>query len=117
MVDSSNKMVGVVSLTDIAQSTSEIPEVSLDQSNPDFYVRSWEEDVDWKEIQQLKIGNNKLPVRHIMTPTVYTVTDDTPLHKIAKTMIAGRIHRLFVTEKDVVVGIITTLDMLKILAD
>ena len=117
VVDDSRKMIGVVSLTDIAENATESSDISPDRSNPDFYVRDWEDEVDWKELQQLKIGNTKLPVRDIMTPTVYTVTDDTPVYKIAKTMIAGRIHRLFVTEKDEVVGIVTTLDMLKILAD
>jgi CBS domain-containing protein len=117
VVDDSDEMVGVVSLTDIAESTMQSPDVGADQSNPGFYVRGWEDDVDWSEVQQLHIENAALPVRDIMTPTVYTVSDDTPVSKIAKTMIAGRIHRLFVTRNGEVVGIITSLDLLKILAD
>lgn len=54
-------------------------------------------------------------VRDVMTPTVYTIPDDTPVERIARTMIAGRIHRLFVTRGGSVVGVVTTLDLLKLL--
>src|SRR5262245_53667991 len=54
-------------------------------------------------------------VRDIMTPAVYTVPEETPVTRIARTMIAGRIHRLFVTRKKRVVGIVTSLDLLKLL--
>lgn len=55
-------------------------------------------------------------VRDIMTPTVYTVPHDTPVSEAARTLIAGRIHRLFVTRAQRVVGIVTSLDLLKLLA-
>jgi CBS domain-containing protein len=61
--------------------------------------------------------NESLPVREIMTPTIYTVPEDTPISDIAKAMVAGRIHRLLVTRGTRLVGIITTLDMLKIFFD
>jgi signal-transduction protein with cAMP-binding, CBS, and nucleotidyltransferase domain len=37
----------------------------------------------------------------------------TPVAKIAQTMVAGRIHRLLVTRGRRVVGIVTSLDLLK----
>lgn len=54
-------------------------------------------------------------VRDVMTPTVYTIPDDTAVERIARTMIAGRIHRLFVTRGGSVVGVVTPLDLLKLL--
>ena len=54
-------------------------------------------------------------VRDVMTPVVYTIPEETPVEKIARTMIAGRIHRLFVTRGGSVVGVVTTLDLLKLL--
>ena len=56
-------------------------------------------------------------VREIMTPTVYTVPDDEPVPRMARAMIAGRIHRLFVTRGQRVVGIVTPLDLLRLLAE
>jgi CBS domain-containing protein len=52
-----------------------------------------------------------------MTPAVYTVEEDTPVSSLAKTMIAGRVHRLLVMRDQHIVGIVTTLDMLKLLCD
>jgi CBS domain-containing protein len=56
-------------------------------------------------------------VREIMTPTVYTVPDDEPVPRIARAMIAGRIHRLFVTRDQHVVGIVTPMDLLRLLTE
>ena len=50
-----------------------------------------------------------------MTPTTYTVPHDTPVSRLAKTMIAGRVHRLLVVRDQRVVGIVTSLDLLKLL--
>jgi CBS domain-containing protein len=54
-------------------------------------------------------------VGDIMTPTVYTVPADTPASELARTMVSGRIHRLFVTRGRRIVGIVTSLDLLKLL--
>lgn len=54
-------------------------------------------------------------VRDVMTPTVFTIPDDTPVERVARTMIAGRIHRLFVTRSGRVTGVVTPLDLLKLL--
>lgn len=116
VVDESGKLVGVVSLTDIVQTASEGSGI-LQDTQPDFYVRGWEYKIERDETNQLHIENEGLPVGDIMTPTIFTVPEETSVSEIAKTMIAGRIHRLLVTDGNAVVGIITTLDMLKIIAD
>ena len=54
-------------------------------------------------------------VRDIMTPAAYTVPHDTPIADLARTMVTGRIHRLLVTRGGHVVGIVTSLDLLKTL--
>jgi len=58
-----------------------------------------------------------LTVRDIMNPVVYKVWKDTPIHEMADLMIKGRIHRLLVMDEDRVVGIATTMDMLKAVRD
>ncbi len=55
-------------------------------------------------------------VADIMTPTAFTVPDSTPLAEVARTMVAGRVHRLLVTRNGRVAGIVTTLDVLRELA-
>ena len=115
VVDSEGEVVGVVSCTDIAQSTTTEANMLLERSTPGFYEHGWEDKLGGDEMVRLKVEENKsLPVREIMTPTIYTVPEDTPISDIAKAMVAGRIHRLLVTRGSHLVGIITTLDMLKI---
>ena len=48
-----------------------------------------------------------------MTPFVYRVEEDTPLKELAGVMVSGRIHRLFVTKEDKLVGVVSALDILK----
>ncbi len=112
VADDQGNLVGVVSLTDIAQVTSEGP-----TEQPDFYMRGWEYKLDRDELNRIQVHDEGLTVSDIMTPTVFTIPDDTPIDEIAKTMIAGRVHRLFVTEDDEVVGIVAALDLLKVLAE
>ena len=112
VVDSEGEVVGVVSCTDIAQNA-----VRENQARIDFFGQGWEDKMDPEDLQDLPVENESLPVREIMTPTIYTVPEDTYLSEIAKAMVAGRIHRLLITRGSQLVGIITTLDMLKIFFD
>ncbi len=109
------ELVGVVSVTDIAQSASE--SLPRDGSRLDFYSQGWEYKIERDEMNELRVENEGVTVGEIMTPTVYTIAPETPVSEIAKTMIAGRIHRLLVAEGSTVQGIITTLDLLKVIAD
>jgi CBS domain-containing protein len=115
VLDAHGRLVGVVSETDIAESESERAELVRDRSDPEFDLRGWEDKADAEDIRQLHVEGGDLLVRDIMTPAAYTIPHDTPVPKIAQTMIAGRIHRLLVTRESRVVGIVTSLDLLKLL--
>jgi len=52
-----------------------------------------------------------------MTPTIFKVNEDTTVQEVADTLIRKRIHRVFVTREEKVVGVISTVDMLKIIRD
>jgi CBS domain-containing protein len=114
VLDRNGHLVGVVSLTDLAENEVERPAIvgagrALDGT--------WQERVDADDLRPLHLEADDVLVREIMTPTVYTVPDDTPVTEIARAMIAGRIHRLFVTRKRRVVGIVTPLDLLRLLTN
>ncbi|MGH7495293.1 MAG: CBS domain-containing protein [bacterium] len=47
----------------------------------------------------------------------FTADENTPIQEVADTMLGGRIHRLMVTRNDKIIGIISTMDMLKIIRD
>jgi CBS domain-containing protein len=53
-------------------------------------------------------------VRDIMTPVVFSVTPATPASKVVAEMLALKVHHLFVVGSDgVLVGVISTLDVLQ----
>jgi len=115
VVDPRGKLVGVVSLRDIVERAAETPGIVPERPQRGFHGPGWEEKLTRNELSQMHIENEGLLVREIMTPTVYTVKEDTPVSEIARTMISGHIHRLLVTRAGQAVGIVTTLDLLKLL--
>jgi CBS domain-containing protein len=115
VTDEMGKLVGMVSLADIAESAGEAGAIVPDRPEPDLHLPGWDHKLSADELRQMHVENANLLVRDIMMPTVYTIPDDTPVPEIAQTMISGRIHRLLVTRENHVVGIVTTLDMLKLL--
>ena len=114
VVDDTKKLVGVVSTTDLArQGTNRAMRETVPH---DFYVRAW--DVVSDDPRGFSVEEeSELKVRDIMTPMIFSVSVDSSLEEMADTMIGGRVHRLIVTNGDEVVGIVTTLDMLKALRE
>lgn len=111
--DDAGRLVGVVSVTDVAQA------VAADRSpgsNPDFYVREWGGVLTRDSVRDLGAGSAELRVRDIMTPTVYSVDEQTSIPEVAETLIKSHIHRLLVTRGgERVVGILTSSDLLGLL--
>jgi CBS domain-containing protein len=55
-------------------------------------------------------------VRDIMTPVSFSVTPETPLPELCEFLMKGRIHRAVVVEGDLLVGIVTSADVLRAVA-
>lgn len=117
VADRDGRLVGVVSLMDLAENHATRTNVVGDQARPHFWVRGWEDKMSDEETRALHLEDEDLLVGDIMTPAVYSVPEDTPVPSLARTMLAGRIHRLLVTQRGRVVGIVTTMDLLKLLCD
>ena len=115
VLDRRGKLIGVVSVTDIALSEAERASIEADPASPGFYSGAWKERVTREDLAGLHLEDTGLLVRDIMTPAVYTVPDTASVSEIAKTMITGRLHRLLVIRDHQVVGIISTLDLIKLL--
>jgi CBS domain-containing protein len=116
VVDDSGALVGVVSATDIVRGdalrASEVRESS------GYYLRGWEDRMDEEELRAFRVVESEgLLVRDIMTPLIFSVSEDATIGEMADVMIKGRIHRLIVTRDDQVVGIVTTLDLLRSIRD
>jgi len=92
--DREGRMVGVVSLFDIAA------------------VASDGEDESGGGPEEPRDG---LFVADIMTPVIHSVTEDATVAEVAAAMLRGHLHRLLVTREDQAVGIISTSDLLGLL--
>lgn len=118
VVEENGKLVGVVSLMDIArhQTFSDLP-VSEERPH-DYYLLGWEDKYDADDIRAFHVeAPANVLVREIMTPIVFKVEADVPVQEIAKIMVHGRIHRVVVTEAERAIGIITALDLVKLIEE
>lgn len=114
VVDETNAVVGVVSVTDIVRHTS-LPERDAPARHRPhtYYLSSIGDRYSGEDLSAFDIRDeDDVTVREIMTQTVFEVGADTPLSKVADILITGRIHRLLVTEDGRIAGLVTALDLL-----
>ncbi len=109
-------LVGVVSLTDIVrQSTQSLDE--QDQTH-EYYLGILKTKISQDDMLGMHLdATEDTRVTDIMTSMVFQVDVNIPVTEIAETMVRGRIHRVFVTQEDEVVGVVTALDLIKLLCD
>ncbi|MCH8875047.1 CBS domain-containing protein [candidate division KSB1 bacterium] len=114
VLNEDGKLIGVVSLSDIVRNDERRAAIIKNKHESDYYLHGWEDDLNRGELEDLHLEEDDgFKVQDIMTPLIFKVPETEPISEMAETMIGGRIHRLFVTRADKVVGIVTTLDMLK----
>lgn len=112
VVDHNNKLIGVVSETDIVRYDM-LPVVERSAESPPGYYLSpldplyTREDLAGLDIQ----SSGMVTVGDLMTPVIFEVSEAAPISEIAQLMVRGRIHRVFVTQDDKISGLVTTMDI------
>jgi predicted transcriptional regulator len=114
VVDSQGQLIGVVSMTDIGRNMAEPPD--LGPGNSDFY-RDDVADLSLEDLGQRYVDERAVTVRDVMTPVIHQVPVNASVADAARVMVQQHIHRLVVTQGKDPVGIITSMDLLKLLAD
>ena len=118
VVDAEGRLVGVVSVVDIADLVSDDAEIAADRSEPDFLYRGREATLTEDELEELEIDDEDLTVADIMTPEIYSVAPSAPVSEIAMKMLREHLHRVLVLDPDDrCVGIVTTSDLLGLLVE
>ena len=117
VLDRDGMLVGVVSLSDIVANDGHRSSIRGGEHVGDFFLQGWEDELDETELRPFHVvdDDDGMTVADILTSVIYKVDENTDIATMADTMIQGRIHRLVVTRDDAVVGIVSTLDMLKAL--
>lgn len=114
VTDGEGKLVGVVSVTDIARVTGELRATWQAQSTLYHYEYSLGAD-DFENLTVESYSDRS--VRDIMTKMVFDTDVDSTLAEVADIMVRGRIHRVFVVEDKKVVGVISALDLLQVVRE
>lgn len=119
VVDQEGKPIGVISLTDIASyEVNKAPKPTSGQTS--FYSIPETEGLvgieDVEETGQLDEMLSTVPVVRAMTPTIFSVAPATPIPQVAGRMVQERVHRILVTDKGKIVGLVSSLDILKAIA-
>lgn len=94
VVDKGGRMIGVVSASDVLTAEAEAGSESVGRP-----------------------ALEEASVRDIMTPRPYTVTPDEDVREAARQMLYADVHRLFVAEGDRLVGVISTTDIVRAVAN
>jgi predicted transcriptional regulator len=118
VVDEDGNLIGVVSTTDIFRQTFQSDKPIRANEPHDYYLHGWEDKLSPEDLSSFHVEEPPdITVREIMTPMIFKIDAKTPISNVAQTMLRGRIHRLLVVDGEQIVGIITTLDMLKLIRD
>ena len=118
VISEDNKLLGVVSMTDLVRQASMPGVNSCLVSADESYIHSPERQYSPEEIGTSRIDAQSLvTVNDIMTPVTFNVNEYTRIQDVADAMLRGRIHRVFVTRNESLIGIITTMDLLSAIRD
>lgn len=113
VVDEGGRLVGVISQTDLVY--YHLTRGDRPFHGSDFY-RSAELDRAFEgagyQIEDYDIGL----VAEVMTPVVHTASPDTPVSDLARFMAEKRVHRMIVTAGERVVGLVSAMDLLGVVA-
>ena len=116
VVGEDERLLGVVSVVDLLRAIGEEHDAPsnapvyfrelLEFSAPDWPFATSEDFQD--RLAQLTVGD-------VMQTPVITVTENTPVRDIAKSMRSNRIHRVLVVRDGLLVGIVSALDLVGLL--
>ena len=105
VVDEVGAILGVVSQTDLVRTRREGP-VGVPSYHRDFDDTVRSAGLHIEEMDRTR-------VEQIMTPGAISLDENTPVEKVAKTMIDSRIHRVLITRGEKLAGIVTTMDLMR----
>ena len=109
VVNGAGHLVGVVSRTDLVQRFM----AGEDDRDPRLLAELFSDDFD----DDGPLPDQSIAVDEFMTGEPVTAGLTTPLRELAARMLAARVHRIIIVDKDTTpVGIVTSLDLVKALA-
>lgn len=117
--DDEGRVVGVVSVVDVARADSEEAgrHTVWESVEADSYVHDWDQSLTDGEIQVRHLHHDQVTVADIMNPTVHSVDSEATVTEIATKMLNLHLHRLLVVEDGRLAGILSTSDLIGLLIE
>ena len=112
VLDEDGRVRGVVSTLDLVRAVRDECE-SADTATAFFRDDRGYAGLSMRTASELEARLGELCAADVMTRELVTVTPDTPVAEVARTMREQRIHRVLVVEDRALVGVITSFDMLR----
>jgi predicted transcriptional regulator len=101
-------------MTDIGRHVAE-PSEFESSAGSKFYGES--DDLTLEDFGQRYVEQSTATVRDVMTPVVHQVPATATISDAARVMVREHIHRLLVTQGKEPVGILTSMDLLRVIAE
>jgi CBS domain-containing protein len=129
VVDGRGRLLGIVSLADIARALGEIERAGgtaprrLTSRPPEALELLFAEEPTEETSVEEELADEELAeetpvqVRDIMSNPVLTVAPDSPLDEVARVMLQARFHRVMVTTDGELLGVVSSMDLVRVLAD
>lgn len=119
VLDDDEQLLGVVSVTDVARFTSMEQDERDERGRHGYYTDSLDFDsrLGYLDDEYNDALMEATTVTDIMTPAVFDVDAQAPVNQVARDMVANGIHRVFVRDRGRIVGVVSALDILKLVAD
>lgn len=105
VVDEDDYVKGVVSHSDITK----------EESSYSFYRDTFSVTIP-QEVYQTNDSFMYKPVSSIMSHDIFSIDEEETIAKMCCMMYEHKIHRLMVTQDEKIIGIVTTFDLLKLMA-
>ena len=120
VTDRTGKLVGVLSMSDVAR-TDHVRGGRIETERADYYLANPlddEGDTYMSEVEGYSpVTGGTETIRHWMNPAIISLRRDASLKEVCEIMARERVHRVLVAEDEVVFGIISTLDVVRFLAN
>lgn len=109
VVDDEGRVQGMITSMDLIRAGSE-------DGGFDFNSAAEELNLSWGGASDDFHGRlGEAVVADVMTDSVITVSPETPVPQIARTLRENRIHRVLVVKEDALIGIISSFDLIRVL--
>lgn len=116
VIDSKDKLVGVVTKTDMARAYAEAAEEGEPRPDGTLYDLEDEEALEL-EPDLRRFEKLALTARALMTTNVVTAGEDETAADLAARMLEHGIHRVIVTRRDEVIGVVSSFDLLRAIVE